>query len=119
MLLNIEFAHLIESLIPDAHASHEDPSNLVSSLEYFFESTQNTVIELPVVKLSVKTPTQRQVFSVTANDSQLVTFSAPYKKVNSMRFEVSKLAFRDHLHEHNIGSLDDFRLTQDDGCCKL
>lgn len=118
-MLNKDFAHLIEHMLPDAHASHEDTSNTVSSLDYFYESSQNLAIELPSLKLAVKTPTQRQVFSLTAVDSQLVTVTAPHKKVQSMKVEVSKLAFRDHLHEQNIGSLDDFRLTQDDGCCKL
>lgn len=118
-MLNKDIAHLIEKLIPDVHASHEDASNLVSSLDYFYESTQNTAIELPLVKLSVKTPSQRQVFSVTVSDSQLVTMNSTHKNLQSMKLEVSKLAFRDHLHEHSIGSLDDFRLTQDDGCCNF
>jgi hypothetical protein len=96
-------------VLPDPSPGDENPLLFYSSTEEFFEPTSSTTLDLPSIKVMVKTPKFRSVCSVTISDLQLFSDSNTQKDSASTKLTVDRVSFRDMINGENIGSIDDFR----------
>lgn len=82
-----------------------------TSMSYFFETTSEMKIELPLIKLCLKSQENQGLCSVSVSTLSLDSISIPTKRKESMRLTVDKVTIKDLVVQESIGSIADIKFT--------